>query len=88
LTSIYLIPFDDIKEFLKLNKKSFKNKNDAYNVALKMLKTQNNIYYTDKITEWIIARNLLSNRIFIPNYNIHDLDFASENIKFVNNKRK
>lgn len=79
MTSIYQIEFEDIKEFLKQNnKKIFKNKNDAYNMALKLLKSSNIINHSVKIDEWMIARNLLINKINIPRYNICELDFATK----------
>ena len=49
MTSIHQIPFEDIAIFLKTNNKCFKNKNDAYNITLKLLKTENIIGHTDKI---------------------------------------
>lgn len=78
MTSIHQIEFEDIKEFLKSNdKKIFKNKNDAYNIAFKLLKSKNFINYSVKIEEWMIARNLLINKINIPKYNLYEIDFAS-----------
>lgn len=79
MTSIYQIDFEVIKEFLKNNdKKIFKNKNDAYNIAFKLLNSKNFINNSVKIEEWIIARNLLINKINIPKYNLYEIDFASK----------
>jgi hypothetical protein len=78
MTSIYHIPFEDIKIFLKANNKSFKNNTDAYNITLKLLKNKNIIGHTVKIVEWMIAYNLLINKINIPKYNIYEIDFASK----------
>ena len=78
MTSIYLIAFEDIKVFLKTNEKSFKNKNDAYNIALKLLKGKKYICSSVKIEEWIHASNLLKNKINIPKYNIYEINSASQ----------
>lgn len=79
MTSIHQIEFEDIKEFLKTNNiKTFKNKNDAYNIALKLLKSKNFINNSVKIEEWMIARNLFINKINIPKYNLYEIDFASK----------
>ena len=74
MTSIHDIPYEDIQEFLKANKKSYKNENDAYNKVLILLKDRNAIGHTISIVEWMIAHNLIKNKVNIPNFTIYQID--------------
>jgi hypothetical protein len=74
MTSIYDIPYEDIKIFLKANNVNYKNKDDAYDITLELLKDKKIIGHTTSIVEWMIAHNLLINKINIPNFTIDDID--------------
>jgi len=77
MTSIYQIEFDDIKEFLKCNNRSYKNRNHAYTIALNLLRN-NNLNYTAKILDYITARSLYINNINIPKYSLYEINLASQ----------
>jgi len=77
MTSIYQIEFDDIKEFLKLNNKCYKNRNHAYTIALNLLRN-NNLNYTTEILDYVAARNLHINNINIPKYSLYEINLASQ----------
>jgi hypothetical protein len=74
MSSIYDIPYKDIKKFLLANRESFKNKNDAYDIALDLLKDKETVGHTTSIIEWIIAHNLLIKKVDIPNYTIEEIN--------------
>jgi len=78
MTSIYDIPYEDIKEFLRQNKRSFKNKDDAYDQSLILLKNRKAVGHTTSIIEWLIAHNLLVNKVNIPNCRIYEIDNMSQ----------
>jgi hypothetical protein len=78
MSSIYDLPYEDIKKFLLANNKLFNNKDDAYNKASILLKDKKAIGHTMSIIEWMIAHNLLFNNINIPNYTIYEIDNMSE----------
>jgi len=78
MTSIHDIPYEDIKEFLRANKKSFKNKDDAYDQTLILLKDRKAIGHTINIIEWLIAHNLFVRKVNIANYTISQIDNMSQ----------
>jgi hypothetical protein len=72
------VPYEDIEEFLRVNKKSYLNENDAYNKASILLKDRNAIGHTISIVEWMIAHNLIKNKVNIPNFTIYQIDNMHE----------
>jgi hypothetical protein len=76
MTSIRDIPYEDIKIFLEANNKSYEN--DAYNKVLILLKDKKAIGHTTSIIEWMIAHNLLINKVDIPHYTIDEIDNMSQ----------
>jgi hypothetical protein len=78
MTSIYDIPYEDIKKFLDANNKNFVNKEDAYNKTLILLKDKKSVGHTISIIEWMIAHNLLIKKVNIPNYTIGEIDNMSQ----------
>jgi hypothetical protein len=80
MTSIRDIPYDDIKKFISANypKYDIKKEDDVYKKALKLLKNENAIGHTISIIEWMMARNLLINKVDIQNYTIDDIDNMSQ----------
>jgi len=78
MTSIYDIPYKDIKIFLDANGETFKNKDDAYKITIDLLKDKKAIGHTTSIIEWMMAHNLMINKINIPYYNISDIDNMSQ----------
>ena len=78
MTSIYDIPYNDINKFLIANKYFAENKDDAYNIALILLKDKKTVGHTMSIIEWIMAHNLLIKQVEIPFYNNNDIDVMSQ----------
>jgi hypothetical protein len=78
MTSIYDIPYEDIKIFLKSNGESFKNKDEAYEITIDLLKDKKTKGHTISIIEWMIAHNLLKRKINIPNYTTYQIDNMSQ----------
>ena len=78
MSSVYDIPLEDVKQFLLANNKSFKNKDDAYDQALILLKDRKAVGHTINIVEWLIAHNLFVNKVNIPNYSIQEIDNMSQ----------
>ncbi len=80
MTSIYDIPYNDIKVFLKANNKIYENENedDAYNKALELLKDKKAIGHTINIIEWMMAHNLLLRNISIHNYTTSEINKMSQ----------
>ena len=78
MTSIYDIPYEDIKEFLLANNKSFKSKDEAYNIASILLKDKKAKGHPTSIIEWMMARNLLTRKINIPNYSTYKINKMSQ----------
>ena len=78
MTSIYDIPYEDIQIFLLANNTNIKNKNRAYDVALELLKDKNSKSHTTSIIEWMMAHNLLTNKIDIPIYSTYEIDNMSQ----------
>jgi len=74
MNSIHDVPYEDIQEFLRANKKSYLNENDAYNKALILLKDRNAIGHTMSIIEWIIAHNLIKKKVKISDFTIYQID--------------
>jgi predicted transcriptional regulator len=79
MTDIRDVPYGDIKEFLLANNKNFKNKDDAYDQALILLKDKKAIGHTTSIIEWLTAHNLFVRKVNIPNYTIYKIDNMSQN---------
>jgi hypothetical protein len=77
MTSVHDIPYEDIKIFLKANKKTFDDKDDAYKKTLILLKDKKAKGHTIKIIEWMIAHNLLIRKIDIPHYTTRKIDKMS-----------
>jgi hypothetical protein len=78
MTSIYDIPYEDIKIFLEANDKTYINKNDAYDKTLILSEDKKTIGHTINIIEWMIAHNLLINKINIPYYTIDEINNMSQ----------
>src|SRR5437867_618471 len=78
MTSIYDIPYQDILKFLSSNKKVFKNKNEAYTITQDLLKNKGTIAHPTTVIEWMIAHNVLINKINIPNYRTYEIDNMSQ----------
>ena len=78
MSSIYDVPYEDVKSFLQANNVSFSNGNDSYNKALILLNDKKAIGHTISIIEWILAHNLLINKIVIPNYSLDEIDNMSQ----------
>lgn len=74
MTSIYDIPYEDIEIFLLANNKRHKNKNEAYNIVLTLLKDKKAVGHTTSIIEWMIAYNLLVKKVNVPNFTIYQID--------------
>ena len=79
MTSIYDVPYEDIKKFLLSNNEKFNNKDDAYNKATVLLKNKKSKGHTVSIIEWMMAHNLLIHNVNIPNYTIYEIDNMSQN---------
>ena len=79
MTSIRDIPFEQIEKFLAENSKTIPdNENAAYNLAFSLLKSKNTIGYTLDIVAWMIAHNLIKNKVIIPNYTAAEIDAMSQ----------
>lgn len=78
MTSVYDIPYKDIEIFLISNKKSYESKDDAYDKALILLKDKNAKGHTINIIEWMMAYNLLKNKVDVPNYTIYEINKLSQ----------
>ncbi len=78
MTSIYDIPYNDIKIFLLANNINFKNKDEAYDIAKNLLSNKQSKGHTTSIIEWIMAHNLLINKINIPSYTVIEIDDMSQ----------
>jgi len=74
MTSIRDIPYEDIKVFLNANDEIFGYKNEAYDLAFKLLNNPRSKGHTTSIIEWMMAYNLLQNNVKIPMYTIYDID--------------
>lgn len=64
MTSIYDIPYKDIKMFLLTNNKNINNKDIDYKQVLTLLKNKESKGHTKSIIEWMIAHNLLIKLIY------------------------
>ena len=78
MTSIYDIPYEDIKIFLLANNINIENENKDYDKALDLLKDKKSKGHTISIIEWMMAHNLLKTKINIPNYTNEDIDNMSQ----------
>lgn len=80
MTSIYDIPYEDIKMFLEANNQlyDFKDKINSYHKALELLKDKKSKGHAISVIEWMVAHNLLINNINIPYYTIDDIDHMSQ----------
>ena len=79
MTSIYNIPYEDIKIFLLANNINIANKNKDYDKALILLKDKKSKGHSISIIEWMMAHNLLINKANISNYTNEDIDNMSLN---------
>jgi len=79
MTSVYDIPYEDIKKFLLANNKNWHNENEAYQTAFDLLKDKKSKGHTISIVEWMIAHNLLINNVDIPHYTTYEIDNMSQN---------
>jgi hypothetical protein len=78
MTSIYDLPFEDIQKFLAANNVNYEDERDAYNKTLKLLKNKNSIGHTTHIIEWMIAHNLLFNKVNIPSFSSYEIENMSQ----------
>ena len=78
MSKVHDIPYEDVKEFLLANNANFKNEDEAYDLILNLLKAKKSIGHTTSIIEWMMAHNLLINKIDIPNYSSYDIDNMSQ----------
>lgn len=78
MTSIHDVPYEDIKIFLKANNKAFKDENNAYDKALILLKDKKAIGHTTSIIEWMMAHNLLIDKVDVPHYTTRKIDKMSQ----------
>ena len=78
MTSIYDVPYEDIQKFLLANNENIRNQNDAYDVALELLKDKKVKGHTTSIIEWMMAHNLLINNLDIPIYSTYEIDNMSQ----------
>ena len=78
MTSIYDVPYEDISMFLIANNEDFSNEGEAYNTALALLKDKNAIGHTTSIIEWMMAHNLLINKVNIASYTVGEIDNMSQ----------
>ena len=74
MTSIYDIPYEDIKKFLLINNKDFSYKDEAYRITLSFLKDKKAKGHTISIIEWMIAYNLLVKGMNIPSFTVYQID--------------
>jgi len=79
MTSIYDVPYEDIEKFLLANNKNWNNENEAYETSFDLLKNKNVRGHTTRIIEWMIAHNLLVNKINIPHFTIDEIDNMTQN---------
>lgn len=70
MSNIHDVPYKDIKIFLDANNQDYDSKDDAYDKVLILLKDKNAKGHTVSIIEWLIAHNLLTNEVKIPNYTV------------------
>jgi len=85
MTSIYDIPYEYIEKFLLANNKILTH-DDDYGKALILLKDKNSVRHPMSIIEWMIAHNLLIQKVNIPHYTVDDIDSMSQ--QEVNNLAK
>ena len=78
MTSIYDIPREDIEIFLLANNKDIEGNDEDYELALSLLKDKKAKGHTTSIIEWMIAHNLLINKVDIPTYSTYDIDNISQ----------
>ena len=79
MTSIRDIPFEYIKKFLEDNSKTIpNNENAAYNLAFSLLKSRDAVGHTLDIIAWMIAHNLIKNKVAVPNYTSAQIDAMSQ----------
>jgi hypothetical protein len=78
MTDVRDVPYEDVKIFLRANKYAFKNEEDAYKIFSNLLKDRKAIGHTNSIIEWMMAYNLLKNKVNIPNYTIYEINKMSQ----------
>jgi hypothetical protein len=75
MSSIDQIPYEDIAIFLEANdKKLSEDRDENKKLALKLFKDRKAKGHTTSIIEWMMAHNLLINKIDIPNYTIYQIN--------------
>lgn len=84
---IHNIPFEDITYFLSENNQVVpKNKEQAYSNAWALIESGNATDAPPSVTDWIIARNLISTGIIIPKYKASKiLTSSDQNLKALAN---
>ena len=79
MSSIDQIPYEDIVIFLEANDKKLSEDRDENNkLALKLLSDRKAKGHTTSIIEWMMAHNLLINKVDIPNYTIYEIDHMQQ----------
>lgn len=79
MASVRDIPLVDIEIFLVANSKTLpNNENAAYNLAFSLFKNKNSVGYTPNIITWIIAHNLIKNKVEVPDYTAVQIDNMSQ----------
>ena len=75
MSSIEDIPYNEIVKFIKANGKSLpKSTTETYNLAFKLLKNKKSRGHTQSIIEWMVAYNLIFNKVNIPYYADEQID--------------
>ncbi len=74
MTSIYDIPYGDVKKFLLFNNMIFKARDKAYNKTLLLLGDKSTKGHTTSIIEWMIAYNLLIHKVDINFYTYEEIN--------------
>jgi hypothetical protein len=78
MTSIRDVPYKDIEKFLLANNKNWNNESEAYKIAFDLLKNKKAIGHTTSIIEWMMAHNLLKNKIDVPHYTTRKINRMSQ----------
>lgn len=79
MTSITDVPYEDIKLFLtKNNVRISSNEKNNYDTVLKMIKAGKGTNHPDSLIDWIIAYNLLNDKIHVNRYSVTEINLANE----------
>lgn len=69
MTSIYDIPIEDVKLFLRGNNVEVPETDKlVYREARNLMKNTKLLFYPPSVLEWIVAHNLIVTKAKIPNY--------------------